>query len=66
MTDDDEYAVATKIDGHYFAVMFDESTKHEAMRTLGRWASDPELPEFNWYEAARMSAKIREVLCSGV
>lgn len=63
--DEDEFAVATKIDGHYFAVMFDEATAEEARRTCGRWAANPDLP-FTWMDAAKMCLKIREVLCSGV
>jgi len=64
MTDDDcgdHYAVATKIDGHYFAVMFDDATRQQAYRTIARWASNPELP-FTWADAARMSQQVREVV----
>lgn len=32
----------------------------EALRQLGRWASDPRLA-FNWYDAAVMSHRIRKL-----
>lgn len=41
-----------------YVIVFDESETCEAMRTIGRWASNPEL-SFSWYDAARLSAEIR-------
>jgi len=51
-------------DNERFVVVCTPETRGEAMRTLGRWASDPEL-SFNWYDAAAMSKDIREVECVG-
>ncbi len=45
-----------------FAVIFSAGTFDAAQRTLGRWASDPELPAFVWKEACIMSVKIRRKL----
>ena len=39
--------------------MFDEDTRAETLRTLGRYASNPEL-SFSWYDAAVLSQKIRK------
>lgn len=41
-----------------YAVAYDADSKTEALRQLGRWASDPDL-SFNWYDAACMSQVIR-------
>ena len=38
---------------------FDDAHKAEALRTLGRFASDPKLPSFTWYDAACLSQRIR-------
>jgi hypothetical protein len=50
-----------------FCLIFTDANKPEALRTLGRWASDPELPAFNWYDAATLSNRIRlmEAECCG-
>ena len=42
-----------------YVFMFDEETRSEALRTLGRFASNPEL-SFSWYDAAVLSQKIRQ------
>lgn len=44
--------------GERYIVMFDDERKAEALRTLGRWATHPEL-SFTWYDAAVLSQKIR-------
>lgn len=41
-----------------YILLFTDGQKTEALRTLGRWASDPEL-SFTWYNAAVLSQKIR-------
>src|SRR5512134_2552825 len=38
---------------------FDDQNRAEALRTLGRFASNPEL-SFTWYDAAVLSQKIRQ------
>lgn len=41
-----------------YVFMFDAEHRAEALRTLGRFASNPDL-SFSWYDAAVMSQKIR-------
>ncbi|MBX3424074.1 MAG: hypothetical protein KF688_00215 [Pirellulales bacterium] len=41
-----------------YVFLFEDSQRAEALRTLGRFASNPEL-SFNWYDAAVLSQKIR-------
>jgi hypothetical protein len=43
-----------------YVFMFDEDSRAETLRTLGRYASNPEL-SFSWYDAAVLSQKIRKV-----
>ena len=48
-----------------YVFMFDEDTRAETLRTLGRFASNPEL-SFSWYDAAVLSQKIRKTSSTGV
>ncbi|MCC9606897.1 hypothetical protein LOC68_15565 [Blastopirellula sp. JC732] len=41
-----------------YIFMFNDSRRAETLRTLGRYASNPEL-SFSWYDAAVLSQKIR-------
>lgn len=41
-----------------YVFLFDDDSRAEALRTLGRYASNPEL-SFTWYDAAVLSQKIR-------
>ncbi len=41
-----------------YIFLFDDAHRAEALRTLGRYASNPEL-SFTWYDAAVLSQKIR-------
>ena len=41
-----------------YVFLFDNEHQHEAMRTLGRFASNPDL-SFTWYDAAILSQKIK-------
>ncbi len=41
-----------------YLFLFTDESRAEALRTLGRHASNPEL-SFTWYDAAVMSQKIR-------
>ena len=45
-----------------YVFMFDEDSRAETLRTLGRYASNPEL-SFSWYDAAVLSQKIRKTGC---
>ena len=42
-----------------YVFLFDDKNRSETLRTLGRYASDPEL-SFTWYDAAVLSQKIRQ------
>jgi len=43
-----------------YIFLFDEANRTETLRMLGRYAADPEL-SFNWYDAAILSQKVREL-----
>lgn len=43
-----------------YIFLFDDKNRSETLRTLGRFASNPEL-SFTWYDAAVLSQKIRQV-----
>ena len=50
-------SITTK--GHdRYILLFDNAHKSAALRQLGKWACDSEL-NFSWYDAARMSWKIK-------
>ncbi len=42
-----------------YVFLYTESNRAEALRTLGRFASNPDL-SFSWYDAAVLSQKIRQ------
>lgn len=42
-----------------YIFLFDDSNRAEALRVLGRYASNPDL-SFTWYDAAVLSQKIRQ------
>ena len=42
-----------------YVFLYSDSHRAEALRTLGRYASDPDL-SFTWYDAAVLSQKIRQ------
>ena len=42
-----------------YIFLFDDDNRSEALRTLGRYASNKEL-SFTWYDAAVLSQKIRQ------
>ena len=50
MTQDINVLALVKGDERY-VFLFDDSNRSEALRTLGRYASNPEL-SFSWYDAA--------------
>ncbi len=41
-----------------YVFLYDDSQRAEALRTLGRFASNPDL-SFSWYDAAVLSQKVR-------
>lgn len=42
-----------------YVFLFDDAHRAECLRTLGRFASNPELT-FSWYDAAVLSQKVRQ------
>ena len=42
-----------------YIFLYGDSQRAEALRTLGRFASNPEL-SFSWYDAAVLSQKVRQ------
>lgn len=44
-----------------YIFLFDDDRRAEALRTLGRFASNPEL-SFSWYDAAVLSQRIRSTV----
>ena len=42
-----------------YVFLYDDSSRAETLRALGRYASNPEL-SFSWYDAAVLSQKIRQ------
>ncbi len=57
MSDDINVLALVKGEERYL-FLFNEKTRAETLRTLGRYASNPEL-SFTWYDAAVLSQKIR-------
>lgn len=45
--------------GERYVFMFADNKKVEALRTFGKFASDPEL-NFNWHDAAVLAKKVRD------
>ena len=43
-----------------YVFLYNDANRVELLRTLGRYAADPEL-SFTWYDAAVMSKKIRDI-----
>ncbi len=42
-----------------YVFLYDDSSRAETLRVLGRFASNPDL-SFSWYDAAVLSQKIRQ------
>lgn len=42
-----------------YVFLYDDSSRAEALRVLGRFASNPEL-SFTWYDAAVLSQRVRQ------
>jgi hypothetical protein len=42
-----------------YVFLYDDASRAETLRTLGRYASNPEL-SFSWYDAAVLSQKVRQ------
>lgn len=57
MTQDINVLALVKGDERYI-FLYDDSNRAEALRTFGRFASNPDLT-FTWYDAAVLSQKLR-------
>lgn len=60
MNDDDINVLALVKGSERYIFLFDDTQRAEALRTLGRFASNSEL-SFTWYDAAVLSQKVRQV-----
>lgn len=60
MTQDINVLALVKGEERYI-FLFDDQRRSEALRTLGRFASNPEL-SFSWYDAAVLSQRIRQTV----
>lgn len=45
--------------GERYVFLYDDASRAETLRVLGRYASNPDL-SFSWYDAAVLSQKIRQ------
>ncbi len=45
--------------GERYVFLYDDDSRAEATRVLGRYASNPEL-SFSWYDAAVLGQKVRQ------
>jgi hypothetical protein len=43
-----------------YVFLYNDDNRVEMLRTLGRYAADPQL-SFSWYDAAVLSKKVREI-----
>ena len=58
--DEDEINILGLIKGkELYVFLYDDTSRAETLRTLGRYASNPEL-SFTWYDAAVLSQKVRQ------
>lgn len=58
MTEDINVLALVKGEERYI-FLYDDQHRADALRTLGRFASNPEL-SFSWYDAAVLSQRIRQ------
>lgn len=58
MSNDINVLALVKGDERY-VFLYDDASRAETLRVLGRYASNPEL-SFTWYDAAVLSQKIRQ------
>ena len=54
---DEKYMTALVRGQHKYILVYTDTTRQDALRTIGRWASDPEL-QLTWFDAARMCAAV--------
>ncbi len=61
MTQQDINVLALVKGSERYVFLYDDKNRAETLRTLGRYASNPEL-SFTWYDAAVLSQKVRQAL----
>ena len=59
---DGMHQLALHKENEVYVFYFTDETRRELFRTLGRYASNPEL-SFTWYDAAIASKKLRKEFC---
>ena len=59
MSDQDINVLALVKGEERYVFLYDDASRAEALRTLGRFASNPEL-SMTWYDAAVLSQKVRK------
>ena len=59
MTDDATNFVVLLRSRERYVFIYDDAHRAETLRTLGRFAAEPEL-SFSWWDAAVLSQKIRQ------
>lgn len=60
MSEEQDINVLALVKGNErYVFLYDDGSRAEALRALGRFASNPEL-NFTWYDAAILSQKIRQ------
>jgi len=64
VNDDDINVLALVKGRERYIFLYDDSQRAEALRMLGRYASQPDL-SFTWYDAAVLSRKVRQASPSG-
>jgi len=45
--------------GERYVFLYDDDSRAEALKTLGRYAANPDL-SFSWYDAAVLGQKVRQ------
>ena len=58
--DEEVNVLALVKDGQRYVFLYDDISHDELLRTLGRYAEDPEL-NFSWYDMAALSQKVRRM-----
>jgi hypothetical protein len=59
MASRDINVVALVKGGERYVFLYDDDSRAETLRTLGRYAANPEL-SFSWYDASVLGQKIRQ------
>jgi len=58
MTSRDINVIALVKGGERYVFLYDDDSRAEALRVLGRYASNPDL-SFSWYDASVLGQKVR-------